>query len=108
MVARSLIASLLGLAFFAATASAQNFPDKPTTPIYASGKAPAVRAIKAGEFLVDPPTLINLGFEWVVSGDDNHNAKVDVSYRKKGETAWKPAMPLMRLYHERKIGRAHV
>ena len=46
-------------------------------------------AVTAGEFLVDPPTLINLGFEWVISGDDNRNAKVEVSYRKKGETTWK-------------------
>lgn len=50
---------------------------------------------------VDPPTLINLGFEWVISGDDNRNAKVDVSYRRKGTTEWKPAMPLMRIQHER-------
>jgi len=42
-------------------------------------KAPETRAVKAGEFLVDPPTLINLGFEWAISGDDNRNAKVDVS-----------------------------
>jgi hypothetical protein len=31
--------------------------------------------IKPGELVVDPPTLINLGFEWLVDGDDNHNAK---------------------------------
>ena len=30
--------------------------------------------VTAGEFIVDPPTLINLGFEWFVSGDDNRNA----------------------------------
>jgi hypothetical protein len=59
------------------------------------------RAVKAGQFLVDPPTLINLGSEWVISGDDNRNAKVDVSYRRKGTTDWKPAMPLMRIQHER-------
>ena len=38
----------------------------------------------AGEFVVDPPTLINLGFEWFIDGDDNRNAAVDVSYRKAG------------------------
>ena len=57
--------------------------------------------VKAGELVIDPPTLINLGFEWVIQGDDNRNAKVEVSYRKKGDTAWKTAMPLMRLQHER-------
>lgn len=61
----------------------------------------AQRAVKAGEFLIDPPTLINLGFEWVISGDDNRNAKVEVSYRKKGTTEWMKAMPLMRLQNER-------
>ena len=63
--------------------------------------APAQKSVTAGEFLVDAPTLINLGFEWVLSGDDNRNAKVAVSYRKKGDAQWKPAMPLMRLQHER-------
>ena len=29
-----------------------------------------------GEFVIDPPTLINLGFEWFVEGDDNRNAAV--------------------------------
>src|SRR6202165_539552 len=57
--------------------------------------------IKPGELVVDPPTLINLGFEWLVEGDDNHNAKVDVSYRKQGETQWKQGLPLLRLHGER-------
>ena len=57
--------------------------------------------VKAGELVIDPPTLINLGFEWVIQGDDNRNAQVDVAYRKKGDTAWKTAMPLLRLQHER-------
>jgi hypothetical protein len=67
----------------------------------APSKAPYTRAVKAGEFLVDPPTLINLGFEWAISGDDNRNAKVEVSYRKKGAAEWRKAMPLMRLQRER-------
>src|SRR5258708_10125033 len=40
--------------------------------------------VKPGEFIADHPTLINLGFEWVIEGDDNRNARVDVSYRKQG------------------------
>src|SRR5947209_6256032 len=40
--------------------------------------------VQPGEFVVDHPTLINLGFEWVIQGDDNRNANVDVSYRKQG------------------------
>src|SRR5256885_12235973 len=57
--------------------------------------------VKAGEFVIDPPTLINLGFEWVIQGDDNRNATVEVSYRKQGEAEWNQALPLLRLQGER-------
>jgi len=59
-----------------------------------------VKAVTSGEFIVDPPTLINLGFEWRIEGDDNRNAAVEVSYRKKGESQWKQALPLLRLQNE--------
>ena len=52
-------------------------------------------AVTAGEFIIDPPTLINLGFEWFVDGDDNRNGSVAVSYRRVGEPAWQAALPLM-------------
>ena len=52
------------------------------------------------DFIIDPPTLINLGFEWFVDGDDNRNASVEVQYRKKGQTAWIAALPLLRLQGE--------
>ncbi len=57
--------------------------------------------VKPGEFIVDHPTLINLGFEWLIQGDDNRNAQVEVSYRKQGETQWKQGLPLLRLQGER-------
>lgn len=44
-------------------------------------------AIKPGEFIIEPPTLLCLGFEWYVEGDENHNAVVEVSCRKKGHLA---------------------
>jgi hypothetical protein len=53
------------------------------------------------DFVVEPATLINLGFEWFVEGDDNRNASVAVSYRRVGETAWQDALPLLRLQGER-------
>ncbi len=62
---------------------------------------PSPNVVTAGELLVEPPTLINLGFEWFIQGDANRNARVDVSYRKHGDTAWKPALPLLRLGGER-------
>jgi len=60
-------------------------------------------AVRPGEFVVEPQTLISLGFEWHIEGDDNRNAAVKVSYRKKGEgdRAWKDALPLLRLQHEK-------
>jgi hypothetical protein len=66
-------------------------------------------SVKPGEIVIDPPTLINLGFEWPITGDDNRNARVDVSFRKKGTTEWRKAMPLMRLQGEHVYqGRASV
>jgi hypothetical protein len=55
----------------------------------------------AQRFVVEPPTLISLGFEWRIDGDDNRNAQVAVSYRRKGERVWKEGLPLMRIGHER-------
>jgi hypothetical protein len=66
-----------------------------------AGTAAAANTVRAGELIVEPATLINLGFEWYVDGDDNRNAKVDVSYRRQGEARWNNALPLLRLQHER-------
>ena len=52
------------------------------------------------DFIVEPPTLISLGFEWNIDGDDNRNAEVSVQYRKKGEQAWKHGLHLLRLQRE--------
>ena len=61
----------------------------------------AANKVTAGEFIAERPTLISLGFEWHIDGDDNHNAAVSVFYRKKGQHAWKEGLPLLRLDHER-------
>ncbi len=63
--------------------------------------APPANAVRAGELVIDPPTLINLGFEWLIEGDDNRNAAVAVSYRRVGASAWNPALPMLRLQGER-------
>jgi hypothetical protein len=55
----------------------------------------------AGQFIAEPPTLISLGFEWEIEGDDNRNAAVTVSYREKGTEVWKQGLPLLRLQNER-------
>ncbi len=65
-----------------------------------AGPAAGADPVTAGRFIVDPPTLINLGFEWRIEGDDNRNAQVEVAYRRQGDEAWKPALPLLRLQGE--------
>src|ERR1700682_3358749 len=59
------------------------------------------KKVRPGEFIIDHPTLINLGFEWLIQGDANRNAQVEVSYRKQGDSEWKVGLPLLRLQGER-------
>src|SRR6516162_377121 len=73
--------------------------------LISSGALWAQNSTTAREFTTEPPTLVSLGFEWRIVGDDNRNAKVDTSYRKKGEASWHQALPLMRLQRE-EIGTA--
>src|SRR5690242_17810879 len=63
-------------------------------------RAAAQARTAAGDFSVEPATLLSLGFDWAITGDDNRNAHVEVTYRKKGETAWRNGLPLLRLQHE--------
>ena len=51
----------------------------------------------AGRFVVEHPTLLNLGFEWEIRGDANRNATVAVEFRAAGESGWRPALPLVRI-----------
>src|SRR5215472_17257091 len=73
--------------------------------IFGAGAVLAQNSTAAGELNTEPPTLVSLGFEWRITGDDNRNAKVEPFYRKKGESNWHPALPLMRLQREQ-IGTA--
>jgi hypothetical protein len=57
----------------------------------------ADNAVTPGEFRIERPTLKSLGFEWKIAGDDNRNARVDVTYRKSGDKAWNLALPLLRI-----------
>jgi hypothetical protein len=67
----------------------------------AAGAARAEDAVTSGAFVVEPPTLINLGFEWAIEGDDNRNATVTVQYRKRGQPRWRTGLPLLRIGDER-------
>ncbi len=63
--------------------------------------AAAANGTVAGAFVTERPTLISLGFEWHITGDDNRNATVETSYRKRGDRTWTKAAPLLRIGNER-------
>ncbi len=67
----------------------------------AAGLLCAQNQVRAGKLIVEPPTLLNLGFEWEITGDANRNATVAVSYRQAGAAAWREALPLLRMGGER-------
>jgi len=60
----------------------------------------AANGTVVGEPLVEPPTLISLGLEWPIEGDDNRNGIVTMEYRRKGEANWKRGLDLLRLQGE--------
>ncbi|MCB1123356.1 MAG: hypothetical protein KJT03_17515, partial [Verrucomicrobiae bacterium] len=66
---------------------------------------PAADGVRAGEFIVEPSTFNNAGFEWKIEGDDNRNATVAVSFREQGTSSWKEAQPMLRIGDE-KVWRA--
>jgi hypothetical protein len=57
-----------------------------------------------GSFIVEPPTLLCVGFEWKINGDENRNASATVMFRRKGETLWKNGLPLLRIGGEKIYG----
>src|SRR5437870_13200016 len=61
----------------------------------------AENGVRPGQFVIEPPTLICLGFEWEIAGEDNRNASVEVLYRRSGSGDWKQALPLLRIGGER-------
>ena len=69
--------------------------------LLASVSSYAQNGTEAGRFVVEHPTLVNLGFEWAIRGDENRNASVDVQFRAVGEAAWRNALPLVRVGGER-------
>jgi hypothetical protein len=89
----------LAVSVAAIAAAAARLPAQGPPPVEEPGAGPDV--VVPGELLIEPPTLINLGFEWFIQGDRNRNASVEVSYRPAGTTAWQPALPLLRLQGER-------
>jgi len=59
--------------------------------------AGAQNASSPGALTEEVPTLKCLGVRWLVGGDANANARVEVTYRRKGETEWRRALDLFRV-----------
>src|SRR4029078_6842835 len=74
-------------------------------PFVSAQRAAAQATTTAGEFSVEPPTLVALGFDWQISGANNRTPRVDVSFRKKGDPEWRGGLPLLRLQREQVNGR---
>jgi hypothetical protein len=62
-----------------------------------SPPARAENAARPGKLIEEMPTLKCLGVRWMIGGDDNHDAKVAVEYRKAGAAAWKRGLDLFRV-----------
>ncbi len=58
-----------------------------------------------GAVNLDRPTLVTLGVQLLIAGDDNHDARVGIRYRPLGATDWKTAMNLFRVHPESVVGR---
>jgi hypothetical protein len=92
----------VAIALFAAVYGATAAGQAPPAAQGAAPPAPASpNAVLPGELVVEPATLINLGFEWLIQGDDNRNASVAVQFREPGDSQWRDALPLLRLHGER-------
>ena len=50
-----------------------------------------------GEPVLEPPTLHCLGAYWIIGGDDNQNAQVEVEVRQAGTEEWQKGRPLFRV-----------
>ena len=69
-------------------------------PIVGFDVGPKMDQVAPKRFIIDPPTIENLGFRWYIEGDSNRNASVAVAFRKKSEDRWKDALPMLRVHHE--------
>lgn len=67
----------------------------------AAYEADVENGTRVGSFVVEHPTLLNLGFEWPIRGDANRNATVLVQYRRVNDSEWRPALPLARIGGEK-------
>lgn len=75
--------------------------------LLAAGRAGAVDdVLHPGTVNVDRPTVVTLGVQLLISGDDNHDGRVAVRYRPTGDPVWRDAMDLFRVHPESVSGRS--
>ena len=92
------VMAVVVLALLAPTMSAR--ARRQPKPLVGFPVGPETDEITPKRFVVDPPTIENLGFRWYIEGDSNRNASVTVAFRKKREAEWKNALPMLRVHHE--------
>jgi len=67
--------------------------------------ASADDVLAPGAAFLDQPTILSLGVQLLIDGDDDHDAEVGVRYRAVGDLEWRAAMPLVRVRPEYVTGR---
>jgi hypothetical protein len=55
------------------------------------------KATPVGEPVLEPATFRSLGLYWIIQGDEQGKAKVEVEYRKPGASVWRTGPPLFRV-----------
>ena len=65
-----------------------------------AGQAHAGNTLSIVSINLDRPTIVALGVQMLIAGDDNFNATVAVRYRPTGGSAWKDGLPLFRVHPE--------
>jgi hypothetical protein len=92
-VARSAVAALAATPLVLALCAAGS-------AVTQAAEAPAQNPTISGEVVVEPTTLIAAGFRWIIDGDANSNASVQLQYRRSGSSGWQQGLPLLRLHGE--------
>jgi MYXO-CTERM domain-containing protein len=72
---------------------------------FSARTARADDVLHVGIAQLDRPTLVALGVQLLVQGDDNHDASVAVRYRPAGTSAWRQGLALFRVRPEVVTGR---
>src|SRR4051812_45198420 len=67
--------------------------------------AAADDVLHPGAVILDRPTLITLGVQMLIAGDDDHDAQVTTRFRAQGAPAWRAGLPLFRVHPEDAVGR---